>query len=602
MIFGLTLEQWIFVGIMIAAIVLFVTEAFRVDVVAIMIVLALAISRVIEVDEAFSGFSSEPAIIVAAVFVLSAGLSYTGVTDVIGEWVARLSGKGEVRAISVIMLAVAIMSAFTHHLMVTAMMLPIILKICKDEEGLHASRLLIPMATAASLGTTLTLIGAPAFLLANNVLKRSGAEPLGLLSVGQVGAPLVVAGIVFCILMKWILPKNADADATTYSFRLSEVTTEVIVADRSPWSGKTFHELVTQTEKQFRVLSWTRKDKTPTIIDSSAVLQEGDTFIVETTPDELMSLDGGKGLVLKALQKFSEGKEVLISLDGEEKRILKAVIASKSEFVGRSVAQIDFFRQYGVAVVGIWRKSGWVSAGVVGTILQSGDMLVIWGPKEKLDVLNLHRGFLMFLPFYGTAMRRSKSKLAAGIMIATIVVSASSVLPAYLAFVTGALMMVLTKCVDVEQAYASVETKIFMMIAGVIPLGLAMERTGVDKLLASQILKYISGWEPFAMLLVFFWIASLVTQILSDAATTVLLAPIAIAFANGASISPTSAVICVTVGSVASFLTPIGHHGNLLILSPGGYRFADFLKIGLPLTVILSVMTCFLSLRIWGAV
>ncbi len=138
------------------------------------------------------------------------------------------------------------------------------------------------------------------------------------------------------------------------------------------------------------------------------------------------------------------------------------------------------------------------------------------------------------------------------------------------------------------------------MIAGVIPLGLAMEKTGVDKLLASQAIKLTVGWEPFAMLLVFFWIASLVTQILSDAATTVLLAPVAIAFAKGASISPTSAVVCVTIGSVASFLTPIGHHGNLLILSPGGYRFSDFLKIGLPLTIILSLVTCFLAISIWN--
>jgi di/tricarboxylate transporter len=160
-------------------------------------------------------------------------------------------------------------------------------------------------------------------------------------------------------------------------------------------------------------------------------------------------------------------------------------------------------------------------------------------------------------------------------------------------------MMVLTNCINLEQAYESIETKIFVMIAGVIPLGLAMERTGVDKLLANGLLKYTVGWEPFAMLLVFFWIAALVTQILSDAATTVLLAPIAVAFANSAAISPTSSVVCVTMGAVASFLTPIGHHGNLLILSPGNYRFSDFLKIGLPLTILLSIITCYLSLKIW---
>ncbi|MBP9708850.1 MAG: SLC13 family permease [Oligoflexales bacterium] len=600
MMFGLSHDQWIFVTILSVAIILFIKEYLRVDVVAILIVLALSFSGLIDVSEAFSGFSSEPVIIVAAVFVLSAGLFHTGVTDIIGEWVSRLAGKGETRAIFVIMIAVAAMSAFTHHLMITAMMLPIILKICKDEKGLHASHLLIPMATAASLGTTLTLIGAPAFLLANNILKRSGTDALSLFSVGQVGAPLVVAGILFCVLMRWILPKTSGVDDSADSFKLGEVTTELLIADGSPWISKSFEELVTQSEKQFRILSWTRKGSDQEMIqDTSGLLEAGDTFIVKTTPDELMSLDGGKGIVLKALQKFTIGNDVLKSLFGEEKRILKAVIAPKSEFIGRSVSQIDFFQRFGVAVVGLWRKSGWVSAGVADTMIQTGDMLVIWGPKEKLDSLNLHRGFLMFLPFYGVTTKRSKSKLAAVIMLAAIGISASGVLPPHLVFVAGALFMVLSKCVSIEQAYGSIETKIFVMIAGVIPLGIAMERVGLDKLLAGEILKYTAGWEPFAMLMVFFWISALVTQILSDAATTVLLAPIALAFANSASIAPTSAVVCVTIGAVASFLTPIGHHGNLLILSPGGYRFSDFLKIGLPLTIILSAMTCYLSLRIW---
>jgi len=600
MIFGLSTDQVIFLVIMIVALVLFIGEYLRVDVVAMLVVLALAMTGIIDVKDAFSGFSSEPAIIVAAVFVLSAGLSSTGVTDVIGEWVTRLSGKGEVRAIFVIMIAVAAMSAFTHHLMVTAMMLPIIMKICKDEENLHASRLLIPMATAASLGTTLTLIGAPAFLLANNVLKRSGAPSLSLFSVGQVGVPLVLTGVLFCILMKWMLPKTSGEDDTANTFKLTDITTELLINESSQWIGKPFSEFTLKTEKQFRVLSWLRKDKSEQKRDAEVLLKEGDTFIVRTTADELVSLDGQDGLVLRAIQKYSESKEASTTLAGEEKRILKAVISAKSEFVGKTVSQISFYNRFGVVVVGVWRKSGWISTGVADTILKSGDMLVIWGPKAKLDGLSLNRGFLMFLPFYGTSVKRSKSRIASLIMLASIGAAASGLLPAYLAFVAGAVSMILTKCVDIEQAYSSIEVKIFVMIAGVIPLGFAMEKTGVDQVLAQQIMKFTVGWEPFAMFMVFFWIAALLTQILSDAATTVLMAPIAVAFAKTASISPTSAVICVTVGAVASFLTPIGHHGNLLILSPGGYRFADFLKIGLPLTIILSVMTCFLSMRIWG--
>jgi di/tricarboxylate transporter len=593
---GLTVDQLIFIVIMVVSVVLFITEYLRVDVVAMLIILALALTGLLEVKEAFAGFSSEPAIIVAAVFVLSAGLSHTGVTDEIGEWVKRLSGKSEFRSIIVIMLAVAVMSAFTHHLMVTAMMLPIVMKICKDEEKLHASRLLIPMATAASLGTTMTLIGAPAFLLANSILKRAGEPSLGLFSVAQVGGPLVLAGIVFCALMKWILPKKSGDDDTLNSFKLTDITTELMIPAKSPWIGKTLKELLDTSVKHFSLHGWMRKDVFQGNTDFEAVLEEGDVFIVKTNADELLSFDGKQGLVLKALHKFSDDTATLA---GEEKRILKAVISPRSEFANRSISQIHFYKKFGVVAVGVWRKSGWISSGIADVILQAGDMLVLWGPEEKLNGLTLHRGFLMFLPFYGTSKKRSRNKIAALIMLASIALAATGVLPAYLAFVAGAVGMILTKCVDVEQAYASIELKIFVMIAGVIPLGMAMEHTGVDKLLANQILHHTAGWEPLTMLLVFFWISALLTQILSDAATTVLLAPIAVAFAKGASISPTAAVICVTVGAVASFLTPIGHHGNLLILSPGGYRFRDFLKIGLPLTVILSAITCFLAMRTW---
>lgn len=592
---SITTDQIIFLGIMVLAIVLFIIEYLRVDVVAMLIILALSVTGLISTKEAFSGFSSEPAIILAAVFVLSAGLSYTGVTDKIGEWVIKLSGTGETRAIIVIMLAVAVMSAFTHHLMITAMMLPIVMKICKKEESLHASRLLIPMATAASLGTTLTLIGAPAFLLANSIISRSGEPVLSLFSVGKVGVPLVITGVVFCALMRWLLPKTSGVDDSFNSYKLTDITTELVVIENSIWIGKPLSDLVTATSKQFSTLFLFKKEK-----DSKAILEEGDTIVIRTTPDELVSFDTKQGLILKALHKFREGTTEEKTLSGEGKHILKAVISPKSEFVGKSIVQINFYRRFGVVVVGIWRKSGWISTGLADAILEPGDTLVIWGPQEKLDSPTLQRGFLMLLPFYATTMRRSKSKVATLIMVTSIAIAATGTLPAYLAFVAGAVAMVLTKCVDIEQAYNSIETKIFVMIAGVIPLGIAMEKTGVDKMLAQQIMNQTEGWHTLSMLLVFFWISALLTQILSDAATTVLLAPIAVAFSKGADISPTASVICVTIGAVASFLTPIGHHGNLLILSPGGYKFSDFLKIGLPLTVILSIITCYMSLKIWG--
>lgn len=582
---------------MTTSVLLFMTSYLRVDIVAILTILALAITGVLDVKAAFSGFSSEPALIVCAVFVLSAGLAATGVTDRIGQWIGDVAGKSETRANVVIMASVAALSAFTHHLMITAMMLPIVMKICRDK-GLPPSRLLIPMATSASLGTTLTLIGAPAFLLANSILKRAGEPGLSLFSPALVGGPLVAAGLVLIVLLRWILPRTSGQDNQEDRFKLSEISTDLVVPDGSRWIGKTFSELRDETEKRFSILSWFRNHQVLPIGNGARTLLAGDVLLVKTGSDELVSIEEKLGLALRALQKYGDG-EARSSLAGEDHRIFQGVIAPRSPFIGRSLSQIHFYHRYGVVAVGLWRKTGWIQDEISNTPLQEGDLVVLWGPEENLEKLTKHRGFLMFLPFQGKSKVRMKMKLASLIMGLSVLTAAMGWLPAYVAFVAGAAAMVLTKCVNIDQAYEAIETKIFVLIAGVIPLGLAMEQTGVDKLLAQQVLNHTAGWSAFAMLMVFFWFSGLLTQILSDAATTVLIAPIAIAFAKAANLSPTAAVVTVTVGAIASFLTPIGHHGNLLILSPGGYRFADFLKIGLPLTAMISVMTCYLSLRAW---
>ncbi len=595
----MSLDQIIFTAIMVTSIVLFITDALRVDVVAILIILALATTGLIEVKEAFSGFSSEPALIVCAVFILSAGLSLTGATDVIGSMVGKWSGKSESRANTVVMTAVAALSAFTHHLMVTAMMLPIVMKLCK-EKGFHTSRLLIPMATAASLGTTLTLIGAPAFLLANSVLQRSGSRGLGFFEPSYVGIPIVIVSFLFILLAKWMLPKKSGVDASDDRFRLSDISTELVIPAGSKWIGKNLGELKKETEKRFQLFSLFRNHRALSISDDEKVLQLDDVLLVKTDADELVSIEEKLGLALRAIKKYgADGSESAPTVAHPEATIFQAFVAPKSRFIGRSLSELRFFERHGVVALGLWRKSGWLNSKISDTPLLEGDLVVLWGTEGNLENLTQHQGFLMFMPFEGRPKKRTKMQLATLIMLTSIVCAAAGWLPPYVAFVAGALGMVLTRCLSAEQAYDAVETKIFVMIAGMIPLGIAMERVGLDKLLANQVFGFVQDWHPFAMLLVFFWFAALLTQILSDAATTVLIAPIAIAFAKSAQISPTAVVVVSTIGAVASFLTPIGHHGNLLILSPGRYNFSDFLKIGLPLTLIISVIACYVSLTVW---
>ena len=278
---------------------------------------------------------------------------------------------------------------------------------------------------------------------------------------------------------------------------------------------------------------------------------------------------------------------------------MQAVVAPGSEFLGRSMRELDFSRRFHAVIAGLWRREGVRARRLADARLREGDLLVLWGKPSRFAELAAHHGFLMLVPFAGEARRRIRAPLALGILGITILATVMEWLPAPLAFLFGAVAMVASRCVDIGQAYREIDVRVFVMIAGVIPLGIAMEQTGTAQVLANGLLVMVRDWPVLPILLVMFATASLLTQILSDSATTVLLGPIAVALAESLGQPATPFVVCTALGAVVAFLTPIGHHGNLLILGPGQYRFSDFIRIGLPLTVLVAVVCAWMTRWLW---
>lgn len=588
------IQQVTFLLILGAGLVLFVTERFRVDVTAMLILVALTLTGILSAEEAVAGFSSEPAIIVASVFVLSAGLAATGLTDRIGAQIGRAAGGSEWRTIAVVMPAVAALAAFTHHLMVTAMMLPVLMRIAK-EKGLPPSRVLMPMSLAASLGTTLTVISAPAFLLASNLLERQGGQGLGIFEITPIGAALVFLGLVYMLLGKWLLPKRGAAGAEADYLRLDQYYIELVIEAESPWIDKTLQEFEATYKDRLKVAEWLRQGGARGMHSRNGKLHAHDVFLVQASPDEIASIQNEPGLALHAVSKYGDGK------DGPqgEGQLVQALVAPHSEFIGRTMGEIDFRRTLGVVVVGLWRKEGWIREELSAVRLLQGDVLVLWGEASKFLELAEHRGFLMLVPFAGDEKPRHRWPLALGIMLSAIIAAATELVPTSIAFLTAAIAMVATRCVTVTHAYREIDVRIFVMIAGVIPLGIAMEKTGTAALFAATLLQFTATWNSFEVLLVMFAAAAVLTQVLSDAATVVLLGPVAISVAIALGLPLEPFVVCTALGAVASFLTPIGHHGNLLILNPGQYRFGDFLRVGVPLTILLGLTSAWLAQWLW---
>lgn len=592
-------QQIVFLLILGGALALFVSGRMRVDLVAMLALLALGLTGILDARQLLAGFSSEPAIIVASVFVLSAGLSATGITDRIGAGIGRAAGGSEWRTIAVVMPATAALAAFSHHVMVTAMMLPILMRLARERK-LPVSRLLMPMSLAASLGTTLTLFSAPAFLLASDLLKRGGAEGLDIFDITPIGAVLVLLGTTYMLLGRWLLPRREGEAQAVDPLRLERYYTELLVEDGSPWIGRTRGEFEQAFAERLQVVDWLRHGVRRRRQAGDSPLAAGDVLLVRAPPDEIASIRDEPGLALHAVAKYGDTprEDGQAELLGEE-QLVQAVVAPHSEFIGRSVADIDFLRTLGVVVVGLWRREGWLHGELSEMRLEEGDLLVLWGRQADVQSLASHRGFMMLMPFQGRRQTRRRAPLAVAIMVATVVAAATGLLAPQTAFLAGAVAMVVGRCVAIEQAYAGIDVRIFVMIAGVIPLGIAMEQTGTAQAVADLLMAHAAQWPVFVLLLVMFGTAALLTQILSDAATTVLLAPIALAVAESLGLPPTPFVVCTAMGAVASFLTPIGHHGNLLILNPGRYTFGDFLRVGVPLTTAIALATAWMARALW---
>jgi di/tricarboxylate transporter len=594
----MTSQQIIFLLIVAGTLTLFIGERFRMDVAAMLTLLALAVTGILTPAQALSGFASEPAIIVASVFVISAALNATGVTERIGVFVARAAGASEWRAILVVMPAVAALAAFSHHLMITAMMLPIMMRLAREQK-LSPSRLLMPMSLAASLGTTLTIFSAPAFLLANHLL-RTGEQPvLGIFGIAPIGAALVGFAVIYMSLGRWLLPRRlARADEADY-LRLDRYYTELIIEEKSRWIGRPLAEFNVHFKGRLEVVEWLREGVPQRNAGREAVVRAGDVLVVRAAPDEIASIESEPGLSLHAVRKYADKPRKAGSEDADTQQLVQVVVAPHSQFIGGTIGSIDFRRTMGVLVVGLWRRKSWIREKLSQVKLSEGDLLVLRGTPEKFSQLSGHHGFLMMVPFLANPRRRRRAGRALLIVVAVIAAAASGLVPAQMAFLTGAVVLVITGCVSIERAYREIDVRIFVMIAGVIPLGLAMEQTGTAAFVAEQLLKVTVGWHHLAVLLVLFWAAGLVTQILSDAATVVLLGPIALALAVALGLPAQPFIVCTALGAVAAFLTPIGHHGNLLILSPGQYTFGDFLRVGVPLTIGISLVSVWMAQWLW---
>jgi di/tricarboxylate transporter len=458
----------------------------------------------------------------------------------------------------------------------------------------------MPMAFGASLGTTITVIGAPAFLIASGVLGEAGRGGLGILSIAPIGLVLTAAGTLFMLTLgRLLLPARPGMEDSASRFRLDDYFTELAVQEGSRLAGRTVQEVEDDERYQLRVVGLVRDGRHLRRPLAGRRLAAGDVLLVRTTPEQLAAVRDEPDVELHPVVQY-EAAEPRGEDEEPTSRLVQAVIAPGSDLAGRTIAEVDFRRRYGVIVVSLWRQHGWLDQEIARTRLRAGDVLVLQGDDTALARVAGEPAILMLVPFHGEARPRRRAPVAAAIMAVTIALAASHVLPIEIAALAGAVAMVLTGCLTVGQAYRAIDTRIFVFIAGAIPLGAAMKSSGASDRLAGWLQAAVGDWSQTAVLLVLFAVVAVVTQFMSDSATTAVFAPVALALAGALRQPPEAYVVTVAMGAVVAFLTPIGHHGNLLIYGPGGYRFTDFVRVGAPLTLLAGVIVALLAPRVFG--
>ena len=599
----ITTPQIIYLAIAAVAFGLLITDKLRVDLVGILIMLALALTGLLSPKDAFSGLASEPALVIAAIFVLSRALQLTGVADIVTGWIVRLAGKTESRMLAVVMLGVSAFSTFTEHVTPTAIMMPVLLKVSR-ERGIPASKLLMPLSFAASLGSTIAVIGAPAFLFSSSLLQQAGRPALGIFSIAPIGISLSLLGIAYTLLIgRFLLPANKGKGSGASIFEQGRYLAELSITPESTLVGAQLDRLKEIGLAECEVLRWVRNGEAvrrrPKGDD--AAFMAGDTLLVRLSSDELATLrQESGGLKLKPIEKYDlPGAEA--QAPGEEltARLAQAVVMPGSQLVGHTIREAGLQRRYGVVVVALSRDGAPASEAIEQVRLRAGDVLVLEGDEDEVRHLTQEQPTLMMAPFPGKPRPRT-AKRAAAIMLAVIGAASLTHVPLEVLAVAGALAMVLSGCITVNQAYEAIDTRIFIFIAGAIPLGLAMQKTGLAARAGELLQMWIGNWPELAMLLVIFAVAGLLTQVLSDTATLSILGPISIAFAHALGRPPEPFVLAVAFASVTSFLTPIAHGGNLLVFNPGQYRFTDFVKVGTPLTVLAALVVAWLGPMVFG--
>lgn len=586
----MTLEIALVLGLVVSAVILFATEKLPVDLTAMIIMGAMLLSGIITPQDAIGGFSNPATVTVGAMFILSAALFKTGAINLLGGTLGRLGKFNFWLVLIAMMLMVGLLSAFINNTAAVAIFLPIALGVARDT-GVAAGRLLMPISFASMFGGVCTLVGTSTNILVSSIVERHGLAPIGMFETSALGLIFFAAGSAYMLLVGVrLIPDRPGGANRGPIFGSGDYQIEIVLEPEARSVGTVLAASPLLQDVAIRSVEVFRNGRRVQEAPDTLTLQAGDHLKVRCDLENFRKLKERRGI---SLRQDSGSKS------SEEAMLVEAVVAPASTLDGRTLKQARFRSRYGLTALALRHRGMVMREDLETTKLNAGDVLLFEVEQQHFEQLRDDKTFVLVsqvaLPFF----RKSRMLTAIAIVTGVVLGAASGYVPIVAGAIVGCILMVLTRCLTLEEAYASINWSVIFLLAGVLTLGTALETTGAAHLAGNLLVENLGSWGPIALVSGLYLATSLLTELMSNNATAALLAPVAIAAAENLNIDSRPLLMAITFAASASFMTPVGYQTNTLIYGPGQFRYADFLRVGTPLNILFWILATFFIPQFW---
>ncbi len=586
-------------GIVALALVLFIVELFPADITALSVMVALILLKQVTPQEGIAGFSNPATITVMAMFILSAGIARTGALQKASGWLIKWGGKRLPQQIFALGIIVGPMSALVNNTAIVSVFLPIVEDFCQQHR-ISPSKLLMPLSFATILGGMITVIGTSTSVLASGLSADLGLGEFSLFQFTALGIITFIIGMAYLALVApRLLPnRNIDDRGLSQKYGMKDYVSELVITPRSSLVDQTLQASQLQRRFDVDVLELIRNNTHFPQPFADKTLSAGDILLARGGKQDLLKIRESEGLEILPDVQF--GQKSWQGAVGEEEGIAEALVIANSNLIGSTLKDMRFRQRYNVTVLAIRRGQELLRDRMGKVPLRFGDLLLVQGPKQSLVGIQTSRDLLLLEQRSLETLRTGKANIALTIGFAVVLAAALTDYPILVSALAGVVAMILTGCLKPGELYQAVRWDVIFLLACLIPLGTAMQNSGATEWLANQLVSLGGNLSSYWLLTLLYIITVLLTAVLSNNASVILLLPIGAQVANAIDISPLTAVFVITFAASNSFMTPIGYQTNTMVYSAGGYRFFDFVKVGGPLALIMTLITPPLAIWIYG--